>query len=552
MNNPSNRLAHRIFKNGTIIFLLSLLLSWTNAFAEDWLYEVQPGDNLWKLSKQHLINMRYWKKLQVLNDIQNPLHLPPGSKLRFPIAWLKSGSSVARIVALTGDAKILQHRTGRITEADKSMLLWENDTIQTAGGANATIQFVDGSKLLLQENSELRLDKLTGYGTTGMAKTRVRLKKGRTENRVTPKSGPASRFEIATPSAVAAVRGTEYRLSAEDNGESKTEVIRGEVGVSSVGDTKVIPKGFGTIAYKDRKPLDPVKLLDPPDLAGLPSTLIRVPFHLTIVQIEGAKQYRLQIAEDETFESLLFDSTLASIEMAGPYLADGKYFLRIRGIDSRGLEGFDSTHPFVIDAHPLPPLQIEPVADAYILEPTPTFKWSEPGDAFGYRFQIAQDALFEQLVVDEPGYDKTSLTLTSELAPGTYFWRVATTDINGKSGPFSDPQPFSKSPANPDITDSQLDTGEMVFSWRRGESGQKYRCQVSSDKDFNRIVADEIVTDSRYSFKDFDHGSYYIKIAVIDTSGNQSPFSPYQKAVVPPPFWVPWLVPVAVVLMMLL
>jgi hypothetical protein len=97
------------------------------------------------------------------------------------------------------------------------------------------------------------------------------------------------------------------------------------------------------------------------------------------------------------------------------------------------------------------------------------------------------------------------LTLTSELAPGTYFWRVATTDINGKSGPFSDPQPFSKSPANPDITDSQLDTGEMVFSWRRGESGQKYRCQVSSDKDFNRIVADEIVTDSRYSFKDFDY-----------------------------------------------
>ncbi len=60
------------------------------------------------------------------------------------------------------------------------------------------------------------------------------------------------------------------------------------------------------------------------------------------------------------------------------------------------------------------------------------------------------------------------------------------------------------------------------------------------------------MTDSRYSFKDLSHGAYYIRIAVIDTNGNQSPFSPYQKADVPPPFWVPWLVPVSVVLMMVL
>ncbi len=297
--------------------------------------------------------MRYWKKLQVLNDIQDPLHLPPGSKLRFPIAWLKSGSSVGLVVALTGDVKIIEHRTGRTIKAKKDMLLWDNDVIQTTGGANATIQFADESKILVQEHSELRLDKLTGYGTTGMAKTRARLEKGRTENRVTPKSGPASRFEIATPSAVAAVRGTEYRLSAEDNGESKTEVIRGEVGVNSGGVSKVVPKGFGTIAYKDRKPLAPVKLLDPPDLVVLPSTILRVPFPLIVEPIEGAKQYRLQIAEEETFESLLFDSTFAPFEMAGPYLGDGKYFLRIRGIDSRGLEGLDTIHPFVIDTQPL-------------------------------------------------------------------------------------------------------------------------------------------------------------------------------------------------------
>lgn len=269
---------------------------------------------------------------------------------------------------------------------------------------------------MLQDNSKLKLEKLVGYGTTGLAKTKARLEKGRTENKVTPKSGPKSRFEISTPSAIAAVRGTEYRLSAEENGESKAEVIKGEVGVNSFGVSEVVPKGFGTITYSDHKPLPPVKLLEPPNLTGFSSKITRVPFPLTIKTLKGAVQYRMQISKNEAFDGLIFDTTFSSAKIWGPDLVDGNYFLRIRGIDARGLEGLGSIHPFVMDAHPLPPLQLAPVKDAFVLEPNPTFKWSEPMDVASYRFQLAQDERFEQLLIDKSRYKDTSLTLASELS----------------------------------------------------------------------------------------------------------------------------------------
>ena len=34
------------------------------ALAEDWIYSVRPGDNLWDLSEAHLTSMKYWRPLQ--------------------------------------------------------------------------------------------------------------------------------------------------------------------------------------------------------------------------------------------------------------------------------------------------------------------------------------------------------------------------------------------------------------------------------------------------------------------------------------------------------
>jgi len=538
----------------TFVLLILFLINVPDVFSQEWKYTVQPGDNLWSLSKKHLKSMRYWKKLVDLNNVQDPLNIPPGTTLLFPMEWLKSGSSVGVLAELTGEATIIERNTGRNIEARKGMFLWDNDILRTAADSNATLQFADGSKVLVQADSELKMENLMRFGETGMADTKVRLQSGRTHNNIIPRKGPGSRFEISTPSAIAAVRGTEYRISAEDNGESKAEVLTGEVGVASSGASQVVPEGFGTISFSDREPLDPVELLPPPDLSGFPSTITRVPFPLKLKLVDGAQQYRMQIARDEAFSTLLFDTTFPNGNIWGPDLPDGNYFLRIHGIDERGLEGMDSIHPLSIDAHPIPPLQIQPVAEAVLEEATPSFQWSEPQDVSGYRFQLAGDEHFKQLIIDQSSLIKTLFTPDQEIIPGVYYWRVATVNKKGKTGPFSDPQQFRRTPPSPDMSDAKLDTKEMVFRWRQGEPGQTYKCQVSRDTSFSNTLVDAEVTDPQYSLKSFDSGSYYIRVAVIDSDGYAGPFSPYQTIKVPdpPPHPLTFIVPVIFILIILL
>lgn len=540
--------------NVCVLLLFFLFHPPTLALSQEWEYTIQPGDNLWNLSKKHLVSVRYWEQLLELNGIKDPRNIPPGSTIRIPLAWLKAGSSIGRVVELVGEATIVSHLGGEVLPAGKGMFLWENDTLRTGAGSNATLEFADGSKLLVQENSELKMENLMRYGETGMAETQIRLQSGRVHNKVTPAAGPGSRFEISTPSAIAAVRGTEYRLSAEETEESRAEVVRGEIGVDSAGTSRIIPQGFGTITFMDRKPLEPVKLLDPPDLTELPSTITTVPFPLQLKPVAGAARYRLQIAENEEFDALLFDATFPSANLWGPDLPDGMYYLRVHAIDSLKLEGLDSVHPFTLDAHPVPPMPIKPADDEVLGEAKPVFQWSEPENVSEYGFQLARDDRFNRILLDEQRYGKTMFTPDREIEPGLYYWRVASIDRDGNKGPFGDHQRFRRTPPSPDMSDAAMDTKEMVFRWRKGEPGQKYRCQISRDPDFTSLVADSLLAEPRYSLKDFDSGSYYVRVAIVDTDGFAGPFSPYQKIRVPFPPPSPWslLVPLGYGLMILL
>lgn len=337
-----------------LLLFLALPPDPSQVCAAEWICTVQPGDDLWQLSKKHLKSMRHWQDLVALNEIDDPFRLQPGTTLRFPLEWLKSGAAVATVTALTGKATIIESRSGDGLAAEAGKMLWEGDIIQTDIDSNVTLRFSDGSKLLLQAASELKMERLMHYGGTGMAETKVRLKSGRTHNQVVPRRGPGSRFEISTPSAIAAVRGTEYRISADADGSSRTEVLTGVVGVDSVGTNQDVSGGFGTVSFPDHKPLAPVKLLAAPDLSGLPETVTRIPFLLKASPVSGARQYRLQIAADDQFSTLLVDALFPSANTWGPDLPDGSYFLRLQGIDNNGLEGLYSIRPLKIAAHPFP------------------------------------------------------------------------------------------------------------------------------------------------------------------------------------------------------
>ena len=76
------------------------------------------------------------------------------------------------------------------------------------------MQFADQSELQVLPNSEVVLDKLSHHKHTGMVDTRIRLNSGSVNTRV-EKQGPDSHYEISTPAAITAVRGTAFRLSSD-------------------------------------------------------------------------------------------------------------------------------------------------------------------------------------------------------------------------------------------------------------------------------------------------------------------------------------------------
>ncbi|MCB1777519.1 MAG: FecR domain-containing protein [Candidatus Competibacteraceae bacterium] len=533
----TTKLVIKVFK---ILGLLHLL--WLSVpavgHAQHWIYTVRPGDNLWNIAADYLTRLDYWSRLQVLNQVADPLHLPPGMKLRIPVAWLKAQPTAARVINVQGEAEAKVAFTGQTIGIATGLLLHGGDEIRTGPNSNVVVEFGDGSRLLVQANSLLVMDTLSVYGDTRMVDTHLRLQQGRVENQVTPQRSPNTRYEIFTPAAVSAVRGTRYRLSMNaDQATARTEVLEGAVEFRGARQSRTVKNGFGALAETGKPPTAPVPLLAPPTVADLPAIVTRSPIQLSVPALKGATAYRVQIAPDEQFTTLLFDAVSTAPAIRGPDLPDGDYVLRIRGIDAKGLEGRDADHRFRLHARPEPPFLIQPADQSAVLAPALVFKWTESQNAAAYHFQLAEDERFTKLVSNVPNHTESRLTLDQTLAPGRYFWRLATHDTDGRTGPFSDPQ-FFRLQATPKLQAPEVTDGAMTFRWAAGLPGQQYQFQLAKDPQFETILVDQQVAEPQLTISRPESGFHYLRIRTIDTDGYVGPYSPAQRIdILPASYW---------------
>ena len=261
-------------KKKIFLFVLSYLLLAPAPLAQDWIYTVRPGDNIWDLSQKYLTDKRLWRQLQVYNNVADPQNLPPGKRLRFPVSWLSIQPAAVVVRAVQGEALVVVRATRRTVSAEPEMTLHAGDKIRTGENSNITLEFADGSQLLVQSASELELDAVTAYEDTGMVDTRLRLQRGRTDNRIVPAQGPGTRYQITTPSAISAVRGTDYRVAADsDSALTRAEVLTGRVTVRANNRTVVLPAGFGAVVEPGQAPTPPIKTAAATGSLGTPRTI---------------------------------------------------------------------------------------------------------------------------------------------------------------------------------------------------------------------------------------------------------------------------------------
>lgn len=323
-----------------------------HAEEEYWEYTFRPGDTIWNIAKQYTSSVNNWSAIQQLNNIgMGPdRQIQPGMRIRIPLSMLKQQPVPALVIALNGHS-LLQRANGAQEQPEIGSKLFSGDRIITSSGQSLRIQFADKSELQILPDSEIIMDKLSYHKDSGMVDTQMRLNRGRVDSWI-EKLKPDSHFQIKTPGAITAVRGTRYRLASDASGQiSRTEVTEGSVGVS-VGDvTKQVLQGFGLVAETGKPLSDPVKLLSAPQI-GDNLTNTAGSLKVSWTALDGAETYQYQLAMDADFNQLIASELTTDPLIQLGQLSAGVVFLRVRGIDKFQLQGLDSVRDFTIREKP--------------------------------------------------------------------------------------------------------------------------------------------------------------------------------------------------------
>jgi len=136
-------------------------------------------------------------------------------------------AEVATIVAVRGEATVDQG--GQTRPLAQGERVEAGGVIRTGAHGRVKLRFLDGSVVVVGDQSSLRVDhrRLNGQGQRESAG--FILDVGLIGQTISP--GPAGSWSVRTPTAVTAVRGTEYVIEVDERRETAVHVRSGSVSV---------------------------------------------------------------------------------------------------------------------------------------------------------------------------------------------------------------------------------------------------------------------------------------------------------------------------------
>ena len=152
-----------------------------------------------------------------------------------------------------------------------NMLLKSGDTVRVDAGS-MTLKLDEDKYVYVEENTEF---KLIAQGTDENSKTAIELTKGAITNEIQNKLSTESSYEVNTPNATMAVRGTVFRVEVtyvstlEGKVASRLVYADGSVSEQEV----LIEHGYEVIIYQDDKNTDYMGDVEPIDFSKLPQAV---------------------------------------------------------------------------------------------------------------------------------------------------------------------------------------------------------------------------------------------------------------------------------------
>ena len=522
-------------------------------------HTVVQGDTLIGLSNRLLLPGTRWTVIQRLNRIRDPHRLQPGSQLRLPLALMREQATQAVVPWVNGQVSVQRRGSTTAEPLAAGAVLLAGDLVITDAQSSAAIAFDDGTQLLLRPSSRLLIERITRVQPAGPGRTELQLEAGSADTRVPvpPAGAPRHRMQMRTPVVNLGVRGTDFRAQASA-GRAQLEVLTGQVvadGGASRSAGAVVESGFGIVATGGGVGR-PHALLAPPDLAGAPALVERLPIRLPWAALPGAAAYRAQV----------FDADGAALRLDGLFttpqaqwsddLPDGRYELRVRAADEQGLEGRDARTAFRLKARPEPPFITGPRDGAQASSPSVRLQWTRSAGAARYALQVADSPGFETPRLDRSDLVQPETEL--ELPLGTHHWRVASVRGDGDRGPWSDAQvvirtpPPPPPPSPPALSAPQTSGDGVLMAWpHAAREGARYGVQIARDVAFQTLQVDETTAQPQWLLRNPEPGVYFVRVRSIDADGLQGPFGATQQIEVPRSrLWWLLLLPAALLILL--
>ncbi|WP_417529513.1 FecR domain-containing protein [Marinobacter lipolyticus] len=495
----------------------------TNATPE-WLYTLRPGESFGEVANALLSKTVHADRLLQYNNINNAAAIGEGDALRIPLSWLQRQPDPARVVTVSGQVQHISGNDGRKRSLTADTLVRVGDEI-ISGSGSATVELADGSQVRISPDSRLIFNRLTQYGKSGMVDTRLRLDHGEVHTKVKPVIEGGARFEIETPSAVAAVRGTVFAMQAGP-GSTHLRVTEGVVNFGPRGKTRNIPAGYSaSVSTAASDSLSIHRLPPAPELNPLPPQITSLPTEMSW-QPSGAMGHQLDIFEAESgrwVESRMVSGNRYNLNL----LDNGAYEIHLAALNTRGIAGMPDILKVEVDLSAQAAELLAPEAGATVNDDMPEFRWELKGNNEVARIEIAEDDTFRRLVATSEWAPDSRALPSRPLTPGTYYWRVVS-EAGGNSVASSDAREFTINGTLPPvriISVNYVDSQVRVF-WEKVDTASDYRLQLSEEPGFSNIIKEATLSETTAALRLIPGRRYFVRLKALSEGPLASRWGP--------------------------
>lgn len=343
--NHLNQLLRQPLWRGVVLAMLMMagpLRAQSVPESDHLVYQMQPGDTLLGLVNKHMQSPDALKQLIQANRLTNVNRISVGQKIQIPRRLLKHIPSTATVTRLNCKTVILID--GNAASPIKAgSILGEGAVLRIPAGCQFALTLEDESTLRLMSGAVIQIKTLRRNPLEASPEVKVELLDGRMEIDVPRKrlSNDAP-FQVLTPTSVAGVRGTEFRVGFD----AKQRTSQVEVKVGAVGARGGLEKsekrtetGQGLAVMANGQSLDVEKLLMPPRYVSGEVQTGGKDWLLKFESPPQAERFWLVTADDANFGAILSEAQPTQAQVLAPDLSSKSVFYQWASISATGLMG---------------------------------------------------------------------------------------------------------------------------------------------------------------------------------------------------------------------